>query len=60
MLEDKQIHELKENQVLINIDDKDIQPISEDLNIDTIVCWEIKENKINGLDSSKEIGEDVL
>lgn len=60
MLEDKQIHELKENQVLINIDDKDIQPISADLNIDTIVCWEIKENKINGLDSSKEIGEDDI
>lgn len=60
MLEDKQNHELKENQVLINIDDKDIQPISADLNIDTIVCWEIKENKINGLDSSKEIGEDDI
>ena len=32
MLEDKRIRELKKNAVLINADDKDIQPISADLN----------------------------
>ena len=46
MLEDRKIKKLiqeqqDEKQVLIHVEEKDIQPISVDLNVDSIVCWEI-------------------
>lgn len=52
MLEDRKIKKLiqeqqDEKQVLIHVEEKDIQPISVDLNVDSIVCWEINENKLN-------------
>lgn len=52
MLEDRKIKKLiqeqqDEKQVLMHVEEKDIQPISVDLNVDSIVCWEINENKLN-------------
>ena len=49
MLEDRKIKSLMQEQdpVLIHAEEKDIQPISVDLNVDSIVCWEINENKLN-------------
>lgn len=47
MLEDKRIRELKRNEVLINVDDQDIQPISADLNIDSVVFWALDEESID-------------
>lgn len=52
MLEDRKIKKLiqeqqDEKQALIHVEEKDIQPISVDLNVDSIVCWEINENKLN-------------
>lgn len=47
MLEDKRIEKLVENEVLVNVKPECIQPISVDLNIDSVVYWEIDEETIN-------------
>jgi len=47
MLEDKRIAELVKNEILVNATPDCIQPISVDLNIESIVYWELDEEKVN-------------
>ena len=56
MLEDRKIKRLiqDQNPVLIHVDEKDVQPISVDLNVDSIVCWEINENKLTNFGQGEQ------
>lgn len=44
MLEDRKIKELREKEILVNVDEESIQPISVDLSIDSVVYWELDED----------------